>query len=524
VATKDLSVVVVAYNMRREASRTLLSLSRAYQRGIDDLEYEVLVVENGSAPEHTLGEDFVRSFGPEFRYLDLGADARPSPVHALNHGLDASIGATVAFMIDGAHVLTPGVLHYAIAGLRTYAPAVVLTQLFYVGPGQQPETVRDGYNQPLEDELFDQIEWPADGYRLFDIGHFVGDRDWFDGMWESNCIFVPRSLLVQSGGYDDRFRIPGGGFANPEFYERLARTPDVKVVTMLGEGSFHQVHGGTTTNADPHDRAAARFEYVDEFRTLLGRQFRGAGKRVHYVGAMYPGAARTRARRGDASVFTTTSRERHPDDVAGVPIPDDLKSSFTEAFWHSGRWRDATWLGLPTMQAPTDLFVYQELVARLRPDWIIETGAAPGQTLLFASICELLDHGEVVSIAATEPSRVQHRRVHYVDGPPTSADTLERVRSLAGAATVALVVLGGATTANELVAEFAAYRSFVTPGSYAVIEHTAMNGRPVVTGPEDGPYEAVRRIVAGDREFVIDTELERYGLTFNPIGYLKRKQ
>ena len=56
-----------------------------------------------------------------------------------------------------------------------------------------------GYDQAYEDELFREIEWPLDGYRLFDIGHFIGDRDWFDGLWESNCIFVPRKLLEQYG-------------------------------------------------------------------------------------------------------------------------------------------------------------------------------------------------------------------------------------------------------------------------------------------------------------------------------------
>jgi len=53
----------------------------------------------------------------------------------------------------------------------------------------------NGYNQSVEDDLFHHIEWPTDGYQLFDIGHFIGERDWFDGLWESNCIFVPRKLL-----------------------------------------------------------------------------------------------------------------------------------------------------------------------------------------------------------------------------------------------------------------------------------------------------------------------------------------
>ena len=72
-------MVVVVHNMHREARRTLHSLSRSYQWGIDDLDYEVIVVENGSAPEQRLGDELVRSFGPEFRYIDLGDDASPSP-------------------------------------------------------------------------------------------------------------------------------------------------------------------------------------------------------------------------------------------------------------------------------------------------------------------------------------------------------------------------------------------------------------------------------------------------------------
>jgi len=212
--TKDLTVVVVFYNMKREAARTLHSLSRAYQRGIDGLDYEVVVVENGSAPDQRLGEEYVQTFGPEFRYVDLADRATPTPVDALNAGLRVAAGRTVAFMIDGAHVLTPSVLRYGMAGLATYEPAIVVTQQWYVGPGQQPDAMQTGYDQAYEDELFRQIEWPLDGYRLFDIGHFIGDRDWFDGLWESNCIFVPRKLLEQYGAFDESFEMPGGGYAN----------------------------------------------------------------------------------------------------------------------------------------------------------------------------------------------------------------------------------------------------------------------------------------------------------------------
>src|SRR5262249_53795328 len=185
----------------------------------------------------------------------MGADASPSPVPALNKGVAVSRGDAVALMIDGAHVLTPGVLHFAMTGLSAYPGSLVVTQQWYLGPGQQGDTVEKGYTTEIEDRLFDAIEWPVDGYRLFDIGHFIGERDWLRGRWESNCIVGPRALLEQVGAFDESFSMPGGGFANLELYERLGASPDVTVTTMLGEGSFHQVHGGTTTNlADPEAR------------------------------------------------------------------------------------------------------------------------------------------------------------------------------------------------------------------------------------------------------------------------------
>ena len=63
----DLTVVVVFYNMRREAARTLQSLSRQYQEELGDTTYEVIVVENGSDDDQKLGAEFVAGFGPEFR-------------------------------------------------------------------------------------------------------------------------------------------------------------------------------------------------------------------------------------------------------------------------------------------------------------------------------------------------------------------------------------------------------------------------------------------------------------------------
>ncbi len=525
--TTDLSVVVVFFNMRREARRTLHSLSRSYQRGLEDLDYEVIVVDNGSDEDERLGEDFVRSFGPEFRYLDLGEGATPTPAVALNRGLAIASGESLAFMIDGAHVLTPGVLRYGMSGLRTYEPAIVATQQWYVGPGQQGNQQDTGYNQRYEDSLFNEIEWPSDGYRLFDIGHFIGDRDWLDGLWESNCMFVSRKLLEQVGGYDEAFEMAGGGYTNLDFYERIGSAPGINVVTILGEGSFHQLHGGMTTNQlDSDGRRQRIVSYADHYAELRGRPFKGPGKTIHYVGTMFQGALRSRARRMTAIAFrdarTASGPDGRPDGPS--PIPEELITEFTDAFWHSLAWRDTTWLGRRVHKAPTDLVVYQELIHRVRPDWIIETGTGGGGRALFlASVCELVDHGEVLSIDRRLADDLpQHPRITYLEGHAHEAPVAQRVKETVGPDPRAFVILGSTGSHLRMIKEFEAFHGIVPVGSYVVVEETIVNGHPVWPGFGPGPFEATKRILAAHGNFTADPKMEKYAVTFNPGGFLKR--
>ena len=524
-AARDLSVVIVFHNMRREASRTLYSLSRAYQQGVDDLDYEVIVIENGSQPPECLGQEFVRSFGPEFQYIDLADQAEPSPAHALNVGIAASTGRTVAPMIDGAHVLTPGVLRFGMLGLASYAPAVVTTQQWYVGPGQQSETVPNGYGPELEDRLFEQIEWPTDGYRLFDIGHFIGDRDWFDSQWESNCIFVPRSLIEQTGPMDESFATPGGGFVNLDFFERVASAPGVTLVTILGEGSFHQVHGGTTTNpADVGERRELLARYEDQYAEMRGRRFRSPAKPVHYVGSLPDSARRTKARRMASPAHFRAAQIKASDGrpAKPMPVPQELRTEFTDAFWRSAEWHRTTWLGRGTHKAPTDLLAYQDLVFKVRPEWIIETRTGTGGRALFlASICDLLGGGRVLSVDDHPVEDLpEHPRITYLSGDPTTGATAADVRDTVGDQPRALVIFG-ATARAKVLAAFENFAPLVPVGSYLVVEDTILNGHPVWPGFGRGPAEAVQTIVESG-EFVPDPALERYALTFNPGGFLKR--
>ena len=70
--------------------------------------------------------------------------------------------------------------------------------------------------------------------------------------------------------------------------------------------------------------------------------------------------------------------------------------------------------------------------------------------------------------------------------------------------------------------EFQAYERFVPVGSYVVVENTILNGYPVNASHGPGPFEAVRRILNVNGDFVADSRWEKHGLTFNLGGFLRR--
>ncbi len=189
-----LSLVVVVFNMRREAPRTLLTLSPIYQQNVSAMDYEVIVVENGSSTPLTAEE--VAQFGPNFRYLWID-NASPSPAGAINRGVALFKAPFVGIMIDGARMATPGVVALALECLGGFARAVVGTVGFHLGPDVQMQSICNGYNTVVEDELLDGIDWRNNGYRLFEISALVGSSStgWLGTINESNLLFLSRTLF-----------------------------------------------------------------------------------------------------------------------------------------------------------------------------------------------------------------------------------------------------------------------------------------------------------------------------------------
>ena len=285
----SLSVLVVFYDMRREAPRTLHSLSRGYQRGVDDLDYEVLAIDNGSTA--ALDEDMVRSHGPEFSYhrLDLGS---PSPVGAMNHGARLARGEHLMLCVDGARILSPGALRESLVGAQRHPRPVVAILSWHLGPAPQDQSVQQGYSQQVEDRLLEDCDWRADGYRLFGcsaLGHSSAGG-WHQPIGESNALTLPRALFDELGGFDEGFRSPGGGLANLDLFRRACEGEGNQLVVVLGEGTFHQLHGGASTNAAP--KQSPWQAYLREYEQLRGYAYEQPPFDPLYVGAVPPMAKR----------------------------------------------------------------------------------------------------------------------------------------------------------------------------------------------------------------------------------------
>ena len=208
-------------------------------------------------------------------------------------------------------------------------------------------------------------------------------------------------------------------------------------------------------------------------------------------------------------------------------------AAFHQLYYNSGQWaNDTRWMGVPAQKCPFDLWVYQEIIHEIKPDLIIETGTCYGGSALFmAQMCDLVNCGNVLTIDINKSENLpKNPRITYLQGKSIDPDIVSfvsgYVKTVAPykAEKTVMVILDSDHSRDYVVEEMKCYAPFVTKGSYLIVEDTDVNGHPICPDHGPGPAEAVAVFMASHPEFEVDRSREKFGLTWHPGGYLKRKE
>jgi len=184
------------------------------------------------------------------------------------------------------------------------------------------------------------------------------------------------------------------------------------------------------------------------------------------------------------------------------------------------------WMGVRALKNPLDAWIYQEVIHDAQPDVIIEIGSwEGGSTLYFANLLDILGKGIVISIDIDRSIyNVKHNRIITITGSSSSEEVLARVVELCRGKAV-LVVHDGNHHKEQVLQDLRNYSNLVSVNSYFIVE----DGIVDLFKPGDGmgqlyegPLKAVEQFVSENSNFVVDRERERYILTYNPKGFLKR--
>lgn len=229
----------------------------------------------------------------------------------------------------------------------------------------------------------------------------------------------------------------------------------------------------------------------------------------------------------------------------GQPLYSKASFELLSDLWLAVGWElkypyTFSWLGFPILQIPEDMIRMQEVIFRLQPDAIVETGIAHGGSLIYyATLCKVLGHGQVIGIekglrcrAAVEAHRLGHY-IAMIEGDSVDPQVVARVHSMCyGLRT--LVILDSNHSKEHVARELAAYHDLIQPGGYIVAcDGNLCDLADVPRGDarwrKDNPQEAAREFAAANSQFVIEqpnwpfneSELTN-NVTYWPSAWLRR--
>ncbi len=212
-----------------------------------------------------------------------------------------------------------------------------------------------------------------------------------------------------------------------------------------------------------------------------------------------------------------------------------VKESVTKKYMYN-----FSWMGRPIIQYPQDIVAMQEIIWRVKPDLVIETGIAHGGSIIFsASMLELLGGdrrviGIDIDIRQHNRKEIEShpmfRRIDMIEASSVDLATVEKVKKLAAGRKNIMVILDSNHTHAHVLEELRLYSPFVTTGNYLLVFDTVVEDLPEELFPDrpwsrgDNPKTAVHEFLKSNGDFEIDKEIEnKLMITVAPDGFLKRR-
>lgn len=202
------------------------------------------------------------------------------------------------------------------------------------------------------------------------------------------------------------------------------------------------------------------------------------------------------------------------------------------------------WMGRPIIQYPQDIVAMQELIWRVQPDLIVETGIAHGGSLIFSAAMLELNAacggpadaevlGLDIDIRAHNRAAIEAhpmaRRIRMLQGSSIAPEIIAQVRVRAQGKRRVLVCLDSMHTHDHVLAELQAYAPLVSVGSYCVVFDTVIEDMPKSMfpdrpwGPGNSPKTALHAYLKTAKDFEIDRSIDhKLLITVAPDGFLKR--
>lgn len=236
-------------------------------------------------------------------------------------------------------------------------------------------------------------------------------------------------------------------------------------------------------------------------------------------------------------------QEERAADIARMGQDAELRQKSLDWMLHADKYKytyNFSWMGRPIIKYPNDMVVQQELMWKLKPDLVVETGIAHGGSIIFsAAMMEMMGiDGEVVGVdidirphnRREIENHPMAKRITMFEGSSTDEELFAQVRKKAEGKKCVMVLLDSLHSHEHVYNELQLYPDLVTEGSYLILPDTFIelfpkgyysHNRPWDVG--DNPMTAMRQFLQEDDRFEIDQEIDnKLMITEGINGYLKR--